>query len=106
MMRLVRGYRRRTNFASFNTCHTIGMESSQTKRYEEMIPLYHELLRQRPDRFHYLQQYGALLLSLNRFEEGRRVIEKAISLRPKEFLGYVTLATQEREVSSLMRLIC
>ena len=67
------------------------------KRYEEMIPLYHELLRQRPDRFHYLQQYGALLLSLNRFEEGRRVIEKAISLRPKEPSSYITLANDARK---------
>lgn len=49
--------------------------------FEEMVPLYHELLRQRPDRYHYIIQYGNLQLALGNEEEGIEVMKYALSLR-------------------------
>lgn len=64
--------------------------------FEPMLPLYHELLRQRPDRYHYVQQYAALLFSLGEEEEGMRSMNYAISLRPNEPAPYVSLGNHER----------
>ena len=64
--------------------------------YNPMLPLYHELLRQRPDRFHYIQQYATLLFALGDDEEGMRSMAYAISLRPNEPAPYVSLAHQAR----------
>ena len=51
-----------------------------------MLPLYHELLRQRPNRFHYVQQYATLLFSLGEEEEGLLAMNLAISIRPENLL--------------------
>ena len=64
--------------------------------YEPMLPLYHELLRQRPDRYHYVQQYAALLFSLGEDDEGMRSMNYAISLRPNEPAAYVFLGNHAR----------
>ena len=66
-------------------------------KFTEMLPLYHELLRQHPNRFHYVQQYGALLLSLGREEEGVRTLRYALSIRPNEPGPYVSLAHYHRQ---------
>ena len=65
--------------------------------FKEMLPLYHELLRQHPNRFHYLQQYGALLLSLGKDDEGVRTLRYALSIRPDEPGPYVSLAHYHRQ---------
>jgi tetratricopeptide (TPR) repeat protein len=64
--------------------------------YEPMLPLYHELLRQRPGRFHYIQQYATLLLSLGETEQGLRAMNQAISIRPDEPAPYVSLGHHAR----------
>lgn len=64
--------------------------------FEPMLPLYHELLRQRPDRFHYVQQYATLLFLLDEEEEGMRSMNYAISLRPNEPAPYVSLGNHAR----------
>jgi len=64
--------------------------------FEPMLPLYHELLRQRPDRFHYVQQYAALLFSLGEKDEGMRAMNYAISLRPNEPASYVSMGNHAR----------
>jgi len=64
--------------------------------YEAMLPLYHELLRQRPNRFHYVQQYATLLLSLGETEQGLRAMNQAISIRPEEPAPYVSLGHHAR----------
>ena len=64
--------------------------------YEPMLPLYHELLRQRPNRFHYVQQYATLLFSLGEEEEGLRAMNLAISIRPEEPAPYVSLGHHAR----------
>lgn len=64
--------------------------------FEPMLPLYHELLRQRPDRFHYVQQYAALLFALGEEDEGMRVMNYAISLRPNEPATYVSIGNHSR----------
>lgn len=64
--------------------------------YEPMLPLYHELLRQRPDRFHYVQQYATLLLSLGEKEQGLRAMNQAISMRPEEPAPHVSLGHHAR----------
>ena len=61
-----------------------------------MLPLYHELLRQRPNRFHYVQQYATLLFSLGEEEEGLRAMNLAISIRPEEPAPYVSLGHHAR----------
>ena len=64
--------------------------------YEPMLPLYHELLRQRPGRFHYVQQYATLLLSLGETEQGLRAMNQAISIRPEEPAPHVSLGHHAR----------
>lgn len=64
--------------------------------FELMLPLYHELLRQRPNRFHYVQQYATLLFSLGEEEEGFRAMNLAISIRPEEPAPYVSLGHHAR----------
>jgi tetratricopeptide (TPR) repeat protein len=64
--------------------------------YEPMVPLYHELLRQRPNRFHYVQQYAALLLSLGETEQGLNAMKEAISIRPFDPAPYVSLGYHAR----------
>lgn len=64
--------------------------------FEPMLPLYHELLRQRPNRFHYVQQYATLLFSLGEEEEGLRAMNLAISIRPEEPAPYVSLGHHAR----------
>ena len=64
--------------------------------FQSMLPLYHELLRQRPNRFHYVQQYATLLFSLGEEEEGLRAMNLAISIRPEEPAPYVSLGHHAR----------
>ena len=64
--------------------------------YEPMLPLYHELLRQRPGRFHYIQQYATLLLALGDTDQGLRAMNQAISIRPDEPAPYVALGYHAR----------
>lgn len=60
--------------------------------YEEMIPLYHELLRQRPDTFHYVLQYATLQLSLGNEEDGVQMMNYAKSIRQEDMSPTITLA--------------
>jgi tetratricopeptide (TPR) repeat protein len=60
------------------------------KRYEEMVPLYKELLKKSPDKYHYIVQYGQLLIELGHYDEANEVIEGALRLRNDE-LGPILL---------------
>ena len=84
------------NPLSILATYRLARNNHKLKNYEEMVPLYHELLRQRPDRFHYVQQYAALLLSLGDVREGLEAMNYAISLRPNEPTSFISLAHHYR----------
>ena len=72
------------------------------KNYDEMVPLYHELLRQRPDRSHYIIQYGNLQLALGNEAEGLQVMKYASSLR-EEPGPYTSIARYYRQKNDYIR---
>ena len=84
------------NPLSILATYRLARNHHKLKNYEEMLPLYHELLRQRPDRFHYVHQYATLLLALGNDKQGEQVMDYAISLRPNEPTAIVSLANHYR----------
>ena len=84
------------NPLSILATYRLARNHHKLKNYEEMLPLYHELLRQRPDRFHYVHQYGTLLLALGDDKQGEQTMDYAISLRPNEPAAIVSLAIHYR----------
>jgi len=67
------------------------------KNYEEMVPLYHELLRQRPDTYHYVLQYATLQLALENEDEGLQMMNYAKSIRSEDLSPDLTMAGYYRK---------
>jgi len=84
------------NPLSILATYRLARNHHKLKKYEEMLPLYHELLRQRPDRFHYVHQYATLLLALGDDKQGEQAMNYAISLRPNEPTTIISLANHYR----------
>jgi tetratricopeptide (TPR) repeat protein len=82
---------------SINATYRLARNHYKLKQYKSMVPLYHELLRQRPDRYHYVQQYAVLQFALGDTEQGVRVMKQAIRLRPNEPAAYVSLSHHFRQ---------
>ena len=59
----------------------------QTKRFHEVIPLYRELLKLRPDRYHYVIQYAQILIEIGDFNGARDVLEGALRMRKSDARG-------------------
>ena len=56
------------------------------QQYQEMIPLYNYLMKECPERLHYVFQYGDMLINLNRFDDAIDIIQqlkKIILTTPK-----------------------
>ena len=71
------------------------------KQFEEMLPLYEFLLKERPDRIHYHIQYGDLLINLRSFEDAERTIRGVIDDYPDDSRGWSMLAHCFRRAKNL-----
>ena len=66
------------------------------KRYQELLPVYQELLKLRPDRYHYVIQYAQILIELEQYRDAEEVLNGALRMRRNDPRGYMMLGFAAR----------
>lgn len=71
------------------------------KQFEEMLPIYEFLIKERPYRTHYLYQLADIFISLRYFLEAEKVIQDVIAKYPNDPRGWGMLALCYRRAKKL-----
>nr|AIF03054.1 glycosyl transferase [uncultured marine group II/III euryarchaeote KM3_160_F12] len=66
------------------------------QQYHEMIPIYEYLLRECPERMHYVFQYADLLINLQRFDDAILTLQQLKKENPQDSKVWAILAHCER----------
>jgi len=84
------------NSKSIIANYRLARNHHKLRQYQEMIPLYNYLMKECPERLHYVFQYCDLLINLQKYNEAIKTVRELIIVIPDDPRVWAILAHCER----------